>query len=243
MTVKVIIIGANGKMGSATVNAIAQSHDFECVAKIGRQDDLAQTLSQTQAEIAIDFTDAHAVYDNAQLIIEHKIHPVIGSSGLNEEQIEVLSARCKQFALGGIIAPNFSLGAIMMMKCSALAARYFPNVEIIESHHPQKIDAPSGTAIKTADLIAQNRPHNPDACASEESIQGARGGNYRSIPIHSLRLPGVIAKQEVVFGGAGETLSINHNSLNRESFMPGVLLACHKALELNQLVYGLENLI
>lgn len=243
MTKNVVIIGAHGKMGTATVSAIEQSADFSCVKKLSRNDNLAETLSANDVDIAIDFTNANAVYDNAKVIIEHNVRPIIGSSGLSSEQIDELSTLCSERQLGGIIAPNFSIGAIMMMKCAAMAAEHFPNVEIIEAHHQQKIDAPSGTAIKTAAMIANSRKQAPTPFNSSESLEGARGSLVYETAIHSLRLPGVIAKQDVVFGGQGETLTISHNSLNRESFMPGVLLACRRSLELKQLVYGLENLI
>lgn len=243
MTKNVVIIGANGKMGTTTVQAIADSPDFECVATINRGDNLHAVLTAGNIDIAIDFTDINSVYDNAKAIIEQGIHPVIGSSGLTKPQVEELTQLCHQKQLGGIIAPNFSIGAIMMMKLSAIAAQYFNDIEIIESHHEQKLDAPSGTATKTAEMIAANRNRASEIIESKQSIDGVRGGKHSDIPIHSVRLPGFIAKQDVIFGSYGETLTISHNSLNRECFMPGVLLACRKSLQLKQLIYGLENLL
>ena len=243
MNSKVIIIGAQGKMGSQAVIAINHSNEFECVAKVNRQDDLEKSFKEHQPDIAIDFTNAQSVYKNAQLIIDLNIHPVIGSSGLTLEQISTLQQACQQKQLGGIIAPNFSIGAILMMKFSAMAANYFSEVELIESHHQQKLDAPSGTALKTAELIAANLKKEKNQLELEELLPGARGATHQNINIHSVRIPGVIAKQEVIFGDTGETLTMTHNSLNRESFMPGVLLSCRKVLELKELIYGLENLI
>jgi len=243
MKKKVIIIGARGKMGSEAVIAIDNSNEFECVAKVNRHDSLEKSLKEHQPDIAIDFTNAQSVYKNAQLIIDHNIHPVIGSSGLTLDQIFNLKQACQEKHLGGIIAPNFSIGAILMMKFSAMAANYFSEVEIIESHHQQKLDAPSGTALKTAELIAANLKKEKNQLELKELLPGARGASHQDINIHSVRIPGVIARQEVIFGDTGETLTMTHNSLNRESFMPGVLLSCRKALELQELIYGLENLI
>jgi 4-hydroxy-tetrahydrodipicolinate reductase len=236
---KVIVNGANGRMGQATVNALAEDPTLQCVATLGRNDDLATALSQTKADIVVDFTTPDVVYDNTQLIIAHNVHPIIGTTGLTAAQMTHCQALAAEKKLGGIIAPNFSLGAILMMRFASLASRYFPDAEIIEYHHPHKLDAPSGTAIKTAALIAQARTQASTIPAEAH----ARGECHHQVPIHSCRLPGFIASQQVVFGGQAESLTIQHHTLDRSCFMPGVLLACHRVHALKELVYGLESLV
>lgn len=241
---RVIINGARGKMGTVSCQAIENSENFELVASLSRGDDLATAIKAKRPDIVIDFTNAEVAFANAQTIIDAGVHPVIGSSGLNNEQIEQLQRNCDQQQLGGIIAPNFSIGAILMMRYASDAARYFNDAEIIETHHQQKLDSPSGTALKTADMMAENRANAiPPVKMLKETIPGARGATHHEIPIHSMRLPGTVAQQQVVFGGLGETLTINHNSINRECFMPGVILACSRVTTLQSLVYGLEQLI
>ena len=159
------------------------------------------------------------------------------------EQVAELKALCTKQKLGGIIAPNFAIGAVLMMKYSQDAAKYFPHVEVIELHHDRKADAPSGTAIKTANLLAESRDSVPEKIAEKEIIPGARGANAEEIRIHSVRLPGLVAHQEVLFGGQSQTLTIRHDSFHRDSFMPGVCLACKKVMDLNELIYGLEHLL
>ena len=191
----------------------------------------------------MDFTTAASVLKNIVCIIESGARPVIGTSGLLPEDIEELQILCTKQKLGGIIAPNFAVGAVLMMKYSQDAARYFPQAEVIELHHNGKLDAPSGTAIKTANLIAESRASVPQKIAEKEILSGARGANAEEIRIHSIRLPGLVAHQEVLFGGQSQTLTIRHDSTHRDSFMPGVCLACKKVMELNELVYGLEHLL
>ncbi|HVT62734.1 MAG TPA: 4-hydroxy-tetrahydrodipicolinate reductase [Legionellaceae bacterium] len=243
MTKTVIVNGASGKMGHLACQTIADHPDFELIAALGRHDNLGDTIRKTKAQIVIDLTRADCVYTNALTIIHHHAHPVIGTSGLTEEQIQDLRQQCQQQQWGGIIVPNFSLGAILMMHFAATAARFLTDVEIVETHHPQKIDAPSGTAIKTADMIAKTRVHAKPKLENKISLPGARGANCHEIPIHSLRLPGVLAKQSVIFGNTGETLTITHESIDRSSFMPGLILACQRVSELNTLYYGLDQLI
>jgi 4-hydroxy-tetrahydrodipicolinate reductase len=230
-------------MGQEAVKAIKATHDLILVGQTSRDDDLAQLINSTQAQVVIDFTNAEVVFANSKAIIEAGAHPVIGTSGLFADQIEQLQALSAAKQLGGIIAPNFSIGAILMMRFAAEAARYFANAEIIEIHHPDKLDAPSGTAVKTAEMMAKVRRERPLQRTEKELLPGARGANLAEVHIHSLRLPGTLAEQEVLLGGAGETLSIRHHTLSRETFMTGVLLACRKVLELDTLVYGLENLV
>jgi 4-hydroxy-tetrahydrodipicolinate reductase len=243
MAIPVIINGARGKMGSLACETINNHPDFELVAALSREDNLRASIAATQAQIVVDLTRADCVFDNCLAIIESGAHPVIGSSGLQDDQIESLQQLCLNKKLGGIIAPNFSISAVLMMRFSALAARYVSNVEIIEAHHQQKFDAPSGTALKTAEMIAIARKRKSENMLTHEFIEGVRGGLHHDIPIHSLRIPGVIAKQEVIFGSLGETLTITHNSIDRASFMPGIVLCCQKVRQLQVLHYGLEQIL
>ncbi len=241
--IKTIINGANGSMGSLACEHVERDADLTLVARATRSDNLAQLIRETQADVVVDLTDADSVFTNAQLILNAGARPVIGTTGLLAEQISELSALCQKHHTGGIIAPNFSIGAILMMRFAKEAARYMPDVEIIEMHHPLKLDSPSGTSLKTADLIEQGREQHPDFIQGKETIPGARGANHHNIAIHSVRLPGLVAHQTVLFGGHYETLTLRHDTLHRESFMPGILLAVKKAMTINELVYGLENVI
>ena len=239
--IKIIVNGAKGKMGSTTITAIQAQKDFVLVAGLGHADNLEDAIKKNQADIVIDFTSAHAVYENALKIIHAGARAVIGSSGLTQEQIKYLSELCQEKKLGVIIAPNFSIGAILMMKFAQQAAHYFQHAEIIELHHAGKKDAPSGTAIKTAEMIAAVRVNQKTEC--KEMIDGALGANHHDVHVHSIRLPGLLAHQEVIFGGLGETLTIRHDSTDRQGFMPGVIMACKKVMEIDHLIYGLDNLL
>jgi len=243
--IKVIINGANGRMGSATVAAIAHEKDLQLVASVGRNDDLVSAIKKHNADVVIDWTLPASVFNNAQKIIDAGARPVIGTTGLSPEQIKILSQQCETKKIGGIIAPNFSIGAILMMKYAQDAAKYFPDVEIIEYHHPKKCDAPSGTAKKTAELIAQVKKEKNTSAETDAQLKNnvARGENCHDVPIHSVRLMGVFANQEVIFGGDGETFTIQHHATNRNAMMPGVFLCCRKVMSLNHLVCGMEKLI
>lgn len=243
MQIRVIVNGAAGKMGSIACTTLESHSEFTLVAQLNKSDNLAQAIKTTQAQIVVDLTRADCVYENALTIIQNGARPVIGTSGLVASQVEELNKLCEQQKLGGIIAPNFSIGAVLMMLCAAKAAEYLPEVEIIEAHHQQKLDAPSGTALKTADMIAASRKSPKNKLALKELVTGSRGGTYEEINIHSLRLPGILARQEVIFGSTGETLSITHNSIDRQCFMPGIVLACQKVMHLTKLVYGLEHIL
>ena len=168
---------------------------------------------------------------------------MIGTSGLLPEQVKELQDLAHQKNIGGIIAPNFAIGAVLMMKFASEAARFMPDVEILELHHEKKADAPSGTAIKTAALIAESRNNIPEPIEEKEILTGARGARANEVPVHSVRLPGKVAHQEVIFGGKSQTLTIRHDSIHRDSFMPGVCLACKKVMDLDELVYGLEHIL
>ena len=230
-------------MGKESVKAVSEDPDLDLVAQTDLGDNLPGEISQTKAQVVVDFTTAAAAMKNADCIIESGARPVIGTSGLLPEQVAELQNLCNKQNLGGIIVPNFAIGAVLMMKYSQDAAKYFPHVEVIELHHDLKADAPSGTAIKTANLLAESRCLAPQTVDEKEILSGARGANAEDIRIHSVRLPGLVAHQEVIFGGQSQTLTIRHDSIHRDSFMPGVCLACKKVMDLNELVYGLEHLL
>jgi len=241
--IRVLVNGAQGRMGQTTVNAVQAANNLELVASADKQDNLKQLIQDNQIEVVVDFTTASAGINNITAIIDAGARPVIGTSGFVAEQVEKLQQQCAKKKLGGIIAPNFSIGAVLMMQAAQLAARYLPQAEIIEYHHTGKQDSPSGTAIKTAEMIARARQQKIPLQQSHEIIAGSRGAIHEDIAIHAVRLPGFIASQSVIFGGNDETLTIRHDSISRESFMPGVILACEKVMKLDHLVYGLENIL
>ena len=241
--IRVLINGAKGSMGKESVKAITEDQELELVAQTDLGDNLAKTIKKTKAEVVVDFTTAEVVMENSIAIIESGARPVIGTSGLLPEQVSNLDELCRTHNNGGIIVPNFAIGAVLMMKYAQDAAKYFPNVEIIELHHNLKADSPSGTAIKTANLISESRKSVHDKIDEKEIISGARGAKSEGIRIHSVRLPGLVAHQEIIFGGKSQTLKIRHDSINRDSFMSGVCLACKKVMHLKKLVYGLEHLL
>lgn len=243
MLTRVIVNGAKGKMGSLACETLKNHQEFDLVAKLGKEDNLAEAINDTQAQIVVDLTRADCVYQNCMTIINHKAHPVIGSSGLLPDQIKELAALCEHHRIGGIIAPNFSISAVLMMIFAAKAAEYFSEVEIIEAHHQQKLDAPSGTALKTAEMIAAARKTPKNKLDLKELIPGARGGSHCDVNIHSLRIPGVVARQQVIFGSIGETLTITDDCIDRRSFMPGIILSCQKVSGLTTLLYGLEHIL
>jgi 4-hydroxy-tetrahydrodipicolinate reductase len=261
---RVVVVGACGKMGLEVVRAVCSSDDMDLVGAvdlasmgedIGRLagigpigirvvSDLAECLKATGATHAVDFTGPSAVKANAQTILHSGVRPVIGATGLSRADIGELQELSERLGIGGVIAPNFSIGAVLMMKFAAEASRYFRGVEIIELHHDRKVDAPSGTAMKTAEMIVAAGTVPPAKAVQEtEILAGVRGGVVDGIRIHSVRLPGLIAHQEVMFGDEGQTLTIRHDSLSRASFMPGVLLSIRKVAERSNLVYGIENLL
>lgn len=244
MGIRVLVNGAAGKMGQMVVKAVQADAELILAGAIDQQHDLAAEIKQTQAQVVVDFTHAEVVQKNIQTIIQASVHPVIGTSGLTQAEITPLQKQAAQLKLGGIIAPNFSLGAVLMMKYAQEIARYFPQVEIIEMHHAEKLDSPSGTAIRTAEMLAAARDASQLAVKpTKETIAGARGARYQDIPIHAVRLPGLVAHQQIIFGSLGETLTLRHDSIDRLCFMPGVVLACKKVLALKQLIYGLEHIL
>lgn len=241
MTISILINGAKGRMGQAALAAIEAANNLSVAGAAGRGDDLANIIQTTDASVVLDFTNAESVFENAKTIIAGGAHAVIGSSGLLPDQIEQLKQLAAEKKLGVIIAPNFCIGAVLMMRFAEQAAKYYPQAEIIELHHDKKQDAPSGTAVKTAEMLANTRTNQRNP--SIETIPGARGANLSEVPIHSVRLQGLLAHQEVLFGSEGELLTIRHDSFSREAYMPGVCFACEKVVELDHLVYGLENLL
>jgi 4-hydroxy-tetrahydrodipicolinate reductase len=242
MQTRILINGATGKMGQEVVKAVEAEHDFELVAKLHKGNNLVDSIKKSKADIVIDFTTAKVAFENCEKIISQGARPVIGTTGFLPEQIAQLKEKCAELKLGGIIAPNFSIGAILMMRYAAEISRYLPHVEIIELHHEGKADAPSGTALKTCEMISQHKSKTPPR-SENELLKGARGAIKDDIHIHSVRLPGLVAHQEIIFGDLGQSLTLRHDTYHREAFMPGVILACRKVLELDRLVYGLENLL
>lgn len=243
MTIRVIVNGAKGRMGQVSCSAVAADQRFELVAECSTKDKLEKIIKASRADVVVDFTRPDCVFNNVESILAAGAHPVVGTSGLSVAQIVSLTKQCDELKRGAIIAPNFSMGAILMMKFSQMAAQHFNHAEIIEMHHENKLDAPSGTAIKTAELIATTIEKAAVTVDAKETVPGARGANVNDINIHSVRMPGLVAHQMVMFGGQGETLTLRHDSITRESFMPGVLFACEKVMQLDSLIYGLENLL
>ena len=245
-TLKVGVLGARGKVGREVCAGVQAAPDMELVAELDLGDSLEQ-LTEAGAELIVDFTHPDAVMANLAFCIEHGIHAVVGTTGFDERRLaELRSALGDQPRSGVLIAPNFSVGAILMMRFSAQAARYFESVEIVELHHPDKADAPSGTASRTASLIAAARRDAglgapPDATST--GLEGARGAGVEDIHVHSLRIRGLVAHQEVVLGGPGETLTIRHDSLDRVSFIPGVLLGLRRIGGAPGLTVGLESFL
>jgi 4-hydroxy-tetrahydrodipicolinate reductase len=263
---KILVSGAAGKMGSEVIKAVKKEKDLILVAAVdiaqvgidAGEDagvgplgveiskDLKSAIRDSKPDIAIDFTHPNIAMANAKVILESGVHAIIGTTGLSGSDLAELKKLCAKNKVNCIVAPNFAIGAVLMMLFSKTAAKYMPNVEIIELHHDKKADSPSGTALKTAELILQSEAAAglKKGKASEiENLAGARGGSLNGIHIHSVRLPGFVASQEVIFGGLGQTLKIRHDSISRESFMPGVIMAVRKIKSLNGLVYGLENLL
>lgn len=259
--IRVGVVGAMGKMGQEVVKAVCEDDVLElvCAVDINQIDvevcppkevrimgDLKSAIELHKPDVMIDFTQPKYVFENAKVCLENGVRPVIGTTGLSDEQIAELKALSESKGLGCLIAPNFSTGAILMMMFAKQAAKYFDNAEIIELHHNQKKDAPSGTAIKTALMMSEDGKMTFEAgnCPETETIQGARGGkSYSDIRIHSVRMPGYIASQEVIFGSSGQILTIRHDSMDRQCYMGGVKLAVKYIAEHNEFVYGLEKVM
>ena len=260
--IKVGVVGANGKMGQEVVKMTIAAKDLELVCAADKlnigdnvynniyiEGDIEAALKIHDVDVVVDFTQPSVVFENIKIYMKNNIKSVIGTTGLSDEQIKQIEEMSKNSNTGCIIAPNFSIGAILMMNFASQAAKYFSNAEIIEFHHNQKKDAPSGTSIKTAQLMMKNNDNfKLGNCAETETIQGARGGNYNdngkgNIQIHSVRMPGFVASQQVIFGSDGQILKIHHDTINRECYMPGVKLAVEYVYNNNSFIYGLENIL
>jgi 4-hydroxy-tetrahydrodipicolinate reductase len=242
--IRVGVLGARGRMGAEVVKAVNNSTDLELVAELDLGDSLDQLLS-SKAQVVVDFTTPDGVMKNLEFLIQNNIHAVVGTTGFDAARIDSLSKELsKQPEVGVLIAPNFAIGAVLMMEFAEKAARYFDSAEIIEMHHPAKVDAPSGTAARTAELMTQARKDSkkaPMPDATKQSLDGARGSKVGDIPIHSIRAQGLVAHQEVLLGGVGETLTIRHDSLDRAGFMPGVLLGVRSVINHPGLTHGLDK--
>ncbi len=265
MKIKVAVAGARGRMGTAAVEAIMKADNMEVVAafdykyegkyihsNLVNEDQSGIPIytsfellaKDTKPDVLLDLTNPDVVYENMYNAISNGIRPVVGTSGLSTSDIDKLQDYAKDKQVGGMIAPNFSIGAVLMMKFSAMAARYLVDVEIIESHHDQKVDAPSGTALKTVEMIKEVRKEHAQGHPDEkENLAGARGATVEGMKIHSVRLPGLLAHQEVLLGSEGELLTIRHDSFDRSCFMPGIIMAINNVMERNDLIYGLENIL
>ena len=269
--IPVVVNGAAGKMGREVVKAVASAEGMELFgavdankALLGRDigeiagcgeleipltDDLQGTLvlavQEKQPAVMVDFTHPASVYENVRAAIAYGARPVVGTTGLSESQIADLAEFADKASIGCLLIPNFSIGMVLLQQAAIRASQYFDHVEIIELHHNQKADAPSGTAVKTAQMLAElGKTYNPQQVEETEKIPGSRGGlASENIRIHSLRLPGLVAHQEVIFGAAGQTYTLRHDTSDRACYMPGVLLAIRKVLELKTLVYGLEKIL
>ncbi len=246
MSIKVVVLGAKGRMGATTVEAINSASDLELVATVDLGDSM-ESLVAAGAQVVVDFTHPDAVMSNLEFAINHGMSVVVGTTGFDDEKLDqVRGWLAANPQVGALIAPNFGLGAVLMMQFAAQASKYFESVEIVELHHPNKADAPSGTAARTAQLITEARAsvHKeamPDATST--SLPGARGAKVGDVPVHSVRLRGLVAHQEVILGDTGETLTIRHDSIDRTGFMPGVLLGVRKVVQTPGLTFGLEHFL
>ncbi|MGZ4592123.1 MAG: 4-hydroxy-tetrahydrodipicolinate reductase [Actinomycetes bacterium] len=245
-SVRVAVLGAAGRMGSEAVRAVNEADDLELVAAIGSGDS-RDVLVRSGAQVAVDLTRPDVVMDNLQFCIEHGIHAVVGTSGFDDDRLATLrSWLAGRPEVGVLIAPNFAIGAVLMMHFAGQAARHFASTEIVELHHPDKADAPSGTARRTAQIVAAARADaglGPQPDATSSALAWARGAAVDGVPVHSVRLRGLVAHQEVLLGTTGETLTIRHDSFDRASFMPGVLLGVREVGARPGLTVGLEHLL
>jgi 4-hydroxy-tetrahydrodipicolinate reductase len=263
--IKIIIAGPRGRMGKEAVKLVSNTTHFELVAVVDHKydgmmlsdlegfqtihhvpiyNDIEKCLQTIKADVLIDLTTPEVGMFHARTALHYHVRPVVGTTGFSKEDLAELEEICQKKELGCIIAPNFAIGAVLMMKFSQMAAKYFPDVEIIEMHHDGKLDAPSGTAVKTAEMISESRIKKQQGHPNEkETINGARGANFDGMHIHSVRLPGLVAHQQVLFGSDGQTLTLRHDSYNRGSFMSGVKVAVETVMKHNHFVYGLENIL
>lgn len=264
MSIKVGVNGALGNMGKEVIRAVHAEPGLELTAaidingdgsdagdaagigtiRVPLKPDLVAVLREVKPDVVVDFTSPYTVLQNIEGILSSGVRAVVGTTGITEVDLEKITGWSEKYGVPAIIAPNFAIGAVLMMLFSSQAARYLPEAEIIELHHERKMDAPSGTAIKTAEMILKARGHSGRQAVEElEKVKGARGGDMDGVHLHSVRLPGLVAHQEVIFGGLGQTLTIRHDSFSFTSFMPGVILAVKEVMGRQDVVYGLENLL
>ncbi len=263
--IRVAVAGAIGRMGIEVIRAVSATDDLQIVAAIDRShigedigeiagigslnvaisSDLRVALTHSRADVMVDFTLPVSAMDNIRIALKAGVHPVVGTTGITQENESEVRELCEKTGISCIIAPNFAIGAILLMEFAKRAAQYMPDAEIIEMHHEKKLDSPSGTALMTARKISEGRASSPIPSPTNlvEKIPGGRGALLNETHIHSVRLPGFVASQAVIFGGTGQTLTLRHDSLDRKSFMPGVVLAVRKIMELEGLIIGLENLL
>jgi len=262
--IRVAVVGAAGRMGSEVLRTVSQEPGVEIVAAIDRSmvgancrefaggrapdlvvvDKLGAALDNVQADVLVDFSHASGVPQHADSALRRGVSPVIGATGLGDTELREIKLRCKEEGVPGIYVPNFAIGAVLMMRFAELAARWMPDCEIIELHHEKKEDAPSGTAMRTAEIISEARTDGTSRKPRPAiKVEGARGGTYKDVNIHSIRLPGYVAHQEVIFGRQGEVLSIRHDSMDRVSFMPGVAIAVKNVKGLDGFVVGLDKIL
>lgn len=261
---RIAVIGAGGRMGTEACRAIDAADGLELVAAVGRgatgrrlaevagltgpagelvvAGDIA-AVTDADAEVAVELTGPATVGAHLCALLEAGVHAVVGATGWSDEELARARHLAAEGAANALLAPNFAIGAVLLMRFAAEAARYLPHVEVIEQHHDRKLDAPSGTALRTAELIDAARLMRPQVPLGDERHPGARGTAHAGVQVHSVRLPGLVAHQEVIFGGEGETLTLRHDSLDRRSFMPGVVLACRRVPDLDGLVIGLEHVL
>lgn len=249
--IKVAVCGACGKMGQEVVKAVIADDALELVAQIdicgGHEvyETIEEALKELKIDVLVDFTQPKSIFENAKFCLNHGVRPVVGTTGLSDDQLAELKQLSEDKNVSALIAPNFTTGAVLMMMFAKEAAKYFDNAEIIELHHNQKKDAPSGTAIKTAQLMAEsNKNLAKGNCEEVELIEGSRGGkSYSDIQIHSVRMPGYIASQEVIFGASGQVFKIRHDSMDRTCYMKGVIMSIKHVMSNNDFVYGLEKIL
>ncbi|GGV10023.1 4-hydroxy-tetrahydrodipicolinate reductase [Streptomyces litmocidini] len=243
---RVAVLGAKGRIGSEAVKAVEAAGDMELVAALGRGDGL-EALTEAGAQVVIELTTPDSVMENLDFCVRHGIHAVVGTTGWTEDRLAQLNSwLAASPETGVLIAPNFSIGAVLTMKFAQIAAPYFESVEVVELHHPNKVDAPSGTATRTAQLIAEARSKAgcaPQPDATTTALDGARGADVDGVPVHAVRLRGLLAHQEVLLGGEGETLTVRHDSLHHSSFMPGILLGARRVTTTPGLTFGLEHFL
>lgn len=261
--IRVMVVGASGRMGREVVKAVLKEPDLQLVGAVDKENigkdigvitgleptgifvrgELKEAFELDNPRVLVDFTAPMSIMANLKLTLKAGVHAVVGTTGLSADNLKEIAGLCLESNTNVLVAPNFAIGALLMMRFAAMASKFFSQVEIIELHHDQKLDAPSGTSIKTAEMIIAGRENVSSNVIGEEKIKGVRGGELGGIHLHSIRLPGLIAHQEVIFGGEGQTLTIRHDSLSRESFMPGVIIAIKKIMEKPGLTYGLDQLL